>query len=276
MQGLFTGDLGDIGPSSINETRLIILCKLLLSDASLEAYATSSIAIEQDHMNKMKISSARLLHKHKKYRKAHSCLIEWVPLVRRQRRYLELCAKVLRCSQRTFLVKAEIESMQNVSEALNTSRKNKNCRGLKSCQKNNVFLESPFMKVIAMECFGQVISALQAHHSTPSSPSPDVQYSFLSQSDYITQTSERSKSDILSKLPLAQAIRIENFDKKSFSKSKLVACLQVLSASAEAFPRAIHGRKCTNIRSSTLTYARVQIYPFSFFPFPSFYKRMVG
>lgn len=237
MQGLFTGDLGDIGPSSINETRLIILCKLLLSDASLEAYATSSIAIEQDHMNKMKISSARLLHKHKKYRKAHSCLIEWVPLVRRQRRYLELCAKVLRCSQRTFLVKAEIESMQNVSEALNTSRKNKNCRGLKSCQKNNVFLESPFMKVIAMECFGQVISALQAHHSTPSSPSPDVQYSFLSQSDYITQTSERSKSDILSKLPLAQAIRIENFDKKSFSKSKLVACLQVLSASAEAFPR---------------------------------------
>ena len=236
MQGLFTGDLGDIGPASINDTRLNILFKLILSDTSLEAYATSSMAIEQEYINKMKISSSRL-RKQKKHKKSQKCIVEWMPLRRSQRRYLDLCAKVLRCSQRAYLVKAEMQSMNSLSEALNITKETKNSRGLKPRQISRTFSKSPFMKLIAKECFAQVISALQPHTSSSFSPSQDIPNSSLSQSDFKVHNYERSKSDILSNLPLVQAIRDEKLDKHLVSKSKLVACLQVLGACSETYPR---------------------------------------
>lgn len=247
MQGRFKGDLGDIGTASINVTRLNILCKLLLSDASLEAYATSSIAMEQDYMNKVKISSSGL-HKQKKHRKTQVCVIEWVPLGRSQRRYLELCAKVLKCSQRAFLVTEEMQSIKSLSDVLNTARRNKNCQGLAPCQKNGVSSKSPFMELIAKECFGEVISALKPHSFAPDSPVPDISHSSLSLSDYNVQNFERSKSDILSKLPLVQAIRDKKVENRGVSKSKLVAYLQIVSACSEAFPKGECWTSCNKWR----------------------------
>ncbi len=135
LQGLFPGDLGDIGPASINGDKIVQLLEMFLSDGSLDLFSDLSLSTSDNVMKKKQSSSLRDktierrrgmhgMNKERHHRQRSGgngrdgVVSELNPLSKRERRYLELCARILRCAQRYFLMKAESDSSEDIEKKL--------------------------------------------------------------------------------------------------------------------------------------------------------------
>ncbi len=104
---MLPGDLGNIGKASLNEEKILKLCEMLLSDSSLD------VSFNDDSKDP-KTSSQQPSHSSKHHHKVS----KFTPLKKKERRYLELVARLLRCAQRFFLMRAERDSSKNLIEDL--------------------------------------------------------------------------------------------------------------------------------------------------------------
>ena len=119
MQGLFPGDLGEMGSASLNQSKILQLAEMFLSDKNLEVYSSLSIQAK-DGGNKSRDRSrerSRTGNVNKRQRFVDSSFI-FNPLTKRERRYLEFCARVLRCAQRYSIMEAERTATTNLLQTI--------------------------------------------------------------------------------------------------------------------------------------------------------------
>ena len=240
IQGLLPGDLGVIGNASIDEERLGFLKEMFLSEQSLKHFSMQISAEESAP------SSSATRNRPKSHFK---------PLGRRQRVYLEMCARLLRCCQRVYLANSELNSSELKDNLFdNCFEKGLITKGLGCGEEGVEYLSSsPWVEIIA-HCFGHAIeSELDGHSSTAmldddddSMPAGgDLDYSFFSHSQAdsnANQTHEKSDvRDIFSSLPLIKSIleRNESITNSTsvLDDSKIEPYLQIISACAEVYPR---------------------------------------
>lgn len=142
LQGMLPGDLGDMGKASLNEDKIFQLLQMVLSDASLESYL--SLSTSDNGMKKKKKSardtSTERRRSSKRGRQEHEgggvdSISKLNPLSKRERRYLELSARILRCAQRYFLMDAE----RNASKDNNDNTDNNDLSDIiiEDCVKTN-------------------------------------------------------------------------------------------------------------------------------------------
>lgn len=105
---MLPGDLGNIGKASLNEEKILKLCEMLLSDSSLDVSFNDDSKDPKTSSQQPSRSSSK--HRHR--------VSKFTPLTKKERRYLELVARLLRCAQRFFLMRAERNSSKNLMEDL--------------------------------------------------------------------------------------------------------------------------------------------------------------
>ncbi len=117
MQGLFPGDLGNIGSASLNESKIYQLAGMFLSDECLERYSNYSIQ-SIGSGNKTRDRSRERSGNGNKRRKTADPAFIFNSLTKKERRYLEFCARVLRCAQRYSLISAERSSSGDLLQTI--------------------------------------------------------------------------------------------------------------------------------------------------------------
>eukprot|EP00979_Chaetoceros_neogracilis_P008975 scaffold2016_cov268-Chaetoceros_neogracile.AAC.5 len=241
IQGLFPGDLGDLGSATVDREKLEQLKEMLLSENNLEAF--SSMAIRRDSTSIQR----RPFDRHRidlKRRKTGAGVVQeqFTPLSRPARKYLELCARVLRCLQRLHVADTEKSSASNLTTYLVEQCINGSSRGLRQCEKwvdekrCNELPLSPFIEIIAKACFGTIISTeIRESASIEMSASPiEIECERSSQVDSESNL-QSEKCDLLLQLPMLMLFRDDN--SKDPDDSTLIVYLQLLAAFAEMFPR---------------------------------------
>jgi hypothetical protein len=124
LQGMFPGDLGDIGTASLNEDKVLQLAQMLLSDGSLELFSDFSDSVNKKKKSSRDSSAERRRKNISNERRRRigmgggDPISKLNPLSKRERRYLELCARILRCTQRYFLMKVERNELKCLTEDL--------------------------------------------------------------------------------------------------------------------------------------------------------------
>ncbi len=241
QQGLFPGDLGSIGTASIDKKKLGYLEDMLFSEKNLEAYSNMSNSQSMD-LNRTTDRNRMDRRATKKRRKTGAGAVQerFCPLGRSQRKYLELCARLLRCLQRQHLATSERSSADSVDALLVEECVNKPSSGLGSHQlvdEIGQLSSSPWVSCIAASSFGHVVSS-EMKEMTPSmdftsqSP-PDCASIPLSQAESESGIGSEN-GELHLKLPMLLAI---DGDANELDDSKIIAYLQIISACAEAFPR---------------------------------------
>ena len=228
------GDLGNIGPASLNEEEITNLTEMILSESALEACSTIA---SSDNANTKRIS--------------------FNPLGKRERNYLELCARLLRCVQRYFLMNAEKEASGQLVETLV-----QDCRkrfddekegigksllfdGLSSDRCNastEALTKSPWINLIMKRlCNSYNWTGLKQSSrgnrdvsNIAQDPSCVVPANTEIVSDSLT------KSEFQSNNPMRLALRIllqKGLSNGHQSVEKVITYLQIMNACAEVFPR---------------------------------------
>ena len=235
LQGLFPGDLGDIGSATLDCEKVEQLKDMLLSENNLEAFSSMSIAQDGTSTQRLRIDPMR--------RKTGAGVVQeqFTPLPRSARKYLELCGRVLRCLQRLHLATTEQSSASDLTNYLVEQCVDGSSRGLGSCQKGLYSKReqpplSPFIELVAKACFGPIVSG-EIRETTSiecMSASPMESGSVnLSQTDS-EPNSKTGKSEMLLQLPMLMLLYDSNC--KELDDSKLIVYLQLLAAFAEMFP----------------------------------------
>ena len=104
LQGLLPGDLGDVGSASLDGNNMNHLRCRILSEKMLLSCVNGSLAANTSSFTSKNLGTLMTGRKNKS-----SSQSAYNSLHKRERRYLELCTRLLRCSQRIFLAKAEYE-----------------------------------------------------------------------------------------------------------------------------------------------------------------------
>ena len=227
QQGLFSGDLGQVGTATLDGEKLGYLRDMLLSEKNLEAFPS---------MANLEVTETSQSKGQKKRRKTGTGTQQenFCPLSRRQRKYLELCARILRCSQRLHLAEWERSMSKNLEDILVNECLNGSSRGLGSDDIVDNLSASPWVSCVATASFGSVIS-LEMKETASS-----MEYASHSPADMQpSQTSEISTNpqndEFIQKLPMLLAIDQDVVIE--LDDAKVIVYLQIISASAEVFPR---------------------------------------
>ena len=122
LQGLLPGDLGDLDTASLDAQQTGVLLELIASDEEIEKIRASSVILKGLQMNvggtsKMPswATASIELGTSKKVRLASQC----TSIFPRQRRHLELCARLLSISQRMYLSEKEWERQKIPIDGVN-------------------------------------------------------------------------------------------------------------------------------------------------------------
>jgi len=202
LQGLLPGDLGDIGAATLDASKLNHLRCRILSEKVVLSYANG--AFPSNTSASVQAGAAK--------RSKSTTTCAYSPMTRKERRYFELCSRLLRCSQRTFLAKAEYELAID-SETLGQLTEN----GLSSDNAllpEEIFQDSPWIEY--------VINPLCAKNVEP----------------YMKSFSGQDKEDGKRLSPSQSTFTIPTKVAAVSSDPMLVTgYLQLISACAEIFPR---------------------------------------
>ena len=211
IQGLLGGDFGDLGKSSLDHRQISDLLGLVMNDVEKMVSAPDS----------------RVDTRTKRGRQ-----VDWHPLDLRQRRHLELGARLMACAQRRYLAQAEWQH----DEDLNLLNYLKQPSGADDDEwiepevketmcPTNVLADSPWMKYI--------IESLCAGISLPNqNPNPDIRSYALSQDSPVESPNEK---DGILVFPVLKSIT----DRESSSSQtfhSLLSILPIIGACAESFP----------------------------------------
>ena len=232
MQGLLPGDLGDVGTATIDKEKLEQLKELLLSEKNLEVFSSMAASMEASSTKQRETLSMK---RRKTVTGAEQQRFN--PLSTRERKYLELCARVLRCLQRLHVAASELASSKDIAESLidECTENGGSSRGLGSRKSIEGLSLSPWISSVARATFSSVTQTRESSSMGYASSSPmDVEYASLSQTETESQ-GPADNEDLLSRLPMFLAIH----DLKAIELDdyKVVAHLQIISACAEVFPR---------------------------------------
>ena len=265
MQGLWQDDLGDIGMASLDFTQIDFLLQLLLSERELE-----KLNEQRDDLRSRK-NDANV----KSYFKS---------LTKLQMRYFELCARLLRHAQRSFLATAELKSFDadekndRSSAVLDEFEKcGKNYDGLGGPTskniKDSILRSSPWSRFVAKYVTLQPKSAMK--WKPPIMPPTDqhvhrcVEKGHMNQETvgYNLENSDHNELSLQKPNDTEFEIQsntekistIENF---TISETSIIQHLQLICACIESFPRG-------EIWSSTNLWRRkVQIFDEDSFALP--------
>ena len=234
MQGLIPGDLGDIGRASLSPSQVVSILAMLTSDKQM-AETFPVIATDAAKSRKRKRQSSSGGQKIKRQG------AEWSSLTRRQRRHLELSARLLYCAQRYWAAKKEVTSSSNPTDMI--------LFGEDASGQGTVPLDasdSPFLL--------QIASKLCAKRFLPKIEETDPALTAPTATMTMTQTAARARSlrgdthdpsDVgsficdSSTLPMMRALAViveASGSKFASAPSSLVAYLRLLCACADAFP----------------------------------------
>ena len=236
LQGMFPGDLGDIGSASINEQKLAHLAEMLLSQNSLKLFC------EEDFVNNTN-----------KSRHGGDVTCKFTSLTKRQRRYLELCARVLRIYQRYFLMREErnastylIEDM--IEEFTTDSNSDENVflnrheyDGLSSdrCIASIENLSScPWVEFL-MKFIHRSFSSVDEHTSNESSTTLVGSIELTDSMSENVAIKEELQS-VINTHPMKEATRISVYKSSQMLVPNVIEIriyLQIICACAEVFPR---------------------------------------
>lgn len=240
IQGLFPGDLGDIGSATLDGAKLEQLKTMLLSENNLEAFSSMSISQDSTSTQRRPFDRNRI---DLKRRKTGAGVVQeqFTPLPRPARKYLELCGRVLRCLQRLHLATTEQSSTSDLTNYLVEQCVDGSSRGLGSCQKGLSSKSeqpplSPFVETVAKACFGPIVSG-EVRETTSieyMSASPIESESINLSQAASEPNSKTDQSKMLLQLPMLMLLHGNNC--KDLDDSKLIVYLQLLAAFAEMFP----------------------------------------
>lgn len=234
MQGLLPGDLGDIGRASLSPSQVDSILAMLTSDKQM-AETFPVIATDAAKSRKRKRQSSSGGQKIKRQG------AEWSSLTRRQRRHLELSARLLYCAQRYWVARKEVTSSSDPTDMV--------LFGEDVSGQDTAALDasdSPFLLQIASKlCAKRFLPKIEENDPALTAPTATMT---------MTQTAARARSlrgdthdpsDLASftcdssALPMmrALAVIVEASGSKFVSApSSLVAYLRLLCACADAFP----------------------------------------
>lgn len=231
MQGLLPGDLGDLGRASLGASQVETLLTLIASQKQLEqnTFPESSMRSDNTASRKRKRHSAG-----GRNRKG----VEWVPLVRRQRRHLELSARLLYCAQRYWVAKNEFLAMKSPTDALVFQEDVQDgCFGAREDVCSNA-IGSPFVAHIASRMCADRFLPTARDLPTPTGSSTLTQSGKVSRTRSATGALGAFVCDITS-LPMITSIATACQSGKGrlvAEPSSVLTYLRLLSACADAYP----------------------------------------
>ncbi len=261
LQGLLPGDLGDVKNASIDKQKLGFLMEMLLSKNSLDSISkvSETPSKKRKPTYSTKRSSSVGSRGVKKGRSNREQLEQFHPLSRRQRCFMELCARVIRCYQRVHLADSERNPRRS-----NDGGGGLNDKLIDECLERNLYQglgspgslcdedlsSSPWIQLIGRVCLAQMVedelgtcSSLMTDDISPPQAA-NVDYSFFSHSQADSVMSQMQgttdEAEMFAKLPMMKAILSGMMDgtmQQSLDDTHLVAYLQLISACAEVFPR---------------------------------------
>lgn len=220
-QGLLPGDLGLIGDkSTLDETKLESMKDMLLCPSKMDSLFKMTDTEETSGRNAKQRRTTRVQD-------------QFRPLPKLVRKYLELCARLLRCLQRLHLIKLERESVEDISAYLQRKNSESDCENTVPHQSSTPDGScSPFMSLITLPCFSGLASNKAKSNSSLewSLSSSPLDNTFSVQS--LSQSSEIGNG-------FTSSFQIENFicENTEISDSEVVVYLQIIAACSEAFPR---------------------------------------
>eukprot|EP00978_Attheya_sp_CCMP212_P021525 scaffold62915_cov55-Attheya_sp.AAC.3 len=260
------GDLGLLGSASLDATQIESLLNLVATGKEVEKVVTSASANNSTTHHRSGGDAVPLARQANKSRsKGRQTMgnrsvvggqkhgTDWSPLGKRQRRHLELCSRLLRCSQRMFLADAEEDTVGLSSTSLlgdddddddeehDDLGDNDYFPGNYSEPLTSAFLEDlsncPWVIGVARHLwYFAPITLLQPSASIGDKASIDSADQKSSISDGV---STQSTSDsILEMIPLLKVmLKVQASENMpSESSSSVVPFLQIICSCAEAFP----------------------------------------
>jgi hypothetical protein len=117
LQGFMPGDLGSVGPASLSLRRLDTILTVVLEELEKMLGEASS---SSSHLKPPQASSLQQQQHHVrvKHHTKNSRVMIWQPLSHRQRRHLELSARLLACAQRMYWTKQAFDAMPDPTQSL--------------------------------------------------------------------------------------------------------------------------------------------------------------
>ena len=141
LQGLMPGDIGDAGVTTLRTRGLDFLLEVFLSDRAMSSLSlhddsTAPVAKTKIRRNEREVNGRQSISNRKRRRIGDRSALEGkevdeagrrrqkqrrvkhpipFPIDRRERRRLELCARLLRCAQRRFLAEADLETASSTT-----------------------------------------------------------------------------------------------------------------------------------------------------------------
>ena len=235
LQGLSRGELGYLKSATLDEQQLSHLLQIIASEQQLKKFPTS-------------VDGATMVNKHGGGRirvgQGSANHPAFVPLTRRHQRYLELVARLLKYSQSMYVVKAKLKSLKDqlvtllcpMPEEYNVLFPPQTATSL--CDTIQQALSEAVTPDLASSCpWGQTIfknasfGYQEAQESLPASQSNSQQH--LTRDDYSQVAGTQSIATVIPRNRKPASSRpITNTADPNY----MVACLQIISACAEAFP----------------------------------------
>ena len=234
MQGLIPGDLGDIGRASLSPSQVDSILAMLTSDKQMaETFPVIATDAAQSRKRKRQRSSGG--------QKIKRQGAEWSSLTRRQRRHLELSARLLYCAQRYWAAKKEVASSSNPTDMI--------LFGEDASGQGTVPLDasdSPFLLQIAsMLCAKRFLPKIEETGPALTAPTATMTMTETAARARSLRGDTHDPSDVgsficdSSALPMMRALAVmveASGSKFASAPSSLVAYLRLLCACADAFP----------------------------------------
>jgi hypothetical protein len=231
---MLPGDLGDVGSASIDRLKLEQLKDMLLSENNLEVYV-STIAVTHDESGNSRLfKKASRSNKRRKITSGND-QERFQPLHEPGRKYLELCARVLRSLQRWHVVDMEMKSTDNLSDYILEHDPKVLEEVPESLSKQNMSTwvsQSPFFLHVASKCFGSIVTNKMKESSSMESEIP-ILPTCLQMPDKPMEYIRNSECLLM--LPMLASMLDLNVCEPT--DEILIVYLQVIGACAETFPR---------------------------------------
>jgi hypothetical protein len=231
LQGLSIGELGRVGPATLDDTQLNYLISLIASEKALAKLPSNVLSkTKQQHQQSSSSSSS-------KYDLSSPYLI---PLSRRHRRYLELCARLLRYTQSNAILTAKLERVEDVANLLVgtvekrslsfplpvESQCSKVANILSNIETPSLCVTCPWAKIISNRIQASIHpyrDGVYVSGETPKSQGKRVEKIFQSKPRRSTTTAQSPSISVEASSSL-------------MGTALLIPCLQCICACAEAFP----------------------------------------
>jgi hypothetical protein len=230
LQGMLPGDLGNVGNASLDRLKLEQLKDMLLSENNLEVYASSSKGMHDESGQSRLFKRDSRSNKRRKITSGND-QERFQPLHEQGRKYLELCARVLRSLQRRHVIDMEVKSTDNLSDYIMEHNANDSEEGQDASMQHDIcswVSQSPFFENVSSKCFGSiVVDKMRDSSSMESEISPSPLHDNPSESV--------GRSDGLLTLPMLASML--DLSVSEPTDEKMIVYLQLIGACAEVFPR---------------------------------------